>query len=95
MTIAVDMGRKATKTNKQTFGVIFHDLFLSSDIFQHYPSKHSFRNNIRVSNSLDPDQARRSVGPDVCPNCLQRLSADNKLAAKSQYDFIGLFHFLK
>ena len=33
-------------------------------------------NSIRVSNSLDPDQARRFVGPDLGPNCLQRLSAD-------------------
>ena len=30
-----------------------------------------------VSNSLDPDQDRRSVGPDLGPNCLQRLSADD------------------
>ena len=29
-------------------------------------------NTIRVSNSLDPDQARHILGP----NCLQRLSAD-------------------
>ena len=29
---------------------------------------------IRVSNSLDPDQYRHSVGPDLGPNCLQRLS---------------------
>ena len=29
-----------------------------------------------MSNSLDPDQARRFVGPDLDPNCLQRLSAD-------------------
>ena len=27
---------------------------------------------IRVSNSLDPDQARRFVGPELDPNCLQR-----------------------
>ena len=27
-------------------------------------------------NSLDPDQARHYVGPDLGPNCLQRLSAD-------------------
>ena len=31
-----------------------------------------------VSNCLDPDQDRRSVGSDLGPNCLQRLSADNK-----------------
>ena len=27
---------------------------------------------------LDPDQDRRSVGPDLVPNCLQGLSVDNK-----------------
>ena len=39
---------------------------------------------IRVSYSLDPDQPGHSVGPDLGPNCLQRLSADDKspLAAK-------------
>ena len=37
-----------------------------------------FFNTIRVSNSLDPDQARHFVGPDLGPNCMQRLSADNK-----------------
>ena len=31
-----------------------------------------------VSISLDPDQDRLSVGPDLGPNCLQRLSADTK-----------------
>ena len=42
-------------------------------------SKKSFRNtSIRVSNSLDPDQDRHSVGPDLGPTCLQRLSADCK-----------------
>ena len=30
----------------------------------------------RVSNSLDPDQAQHFVGPDLGPNCLQRLPAD-------------------
>ena len=39
-------------------------------------SKNSFRNTIRVSNSLDPDLARQNVGPDLGPNCLQRLSTD-------------------
>ena len=36
-------------------------------------------NTIRVSNSLDPDQTRHFVEPDLGPNCLQRLSADNKI----------------
>ena len=30
-----------------------------------------------MSNSLDPDQARQNVRPDLGPNCLQRLSADD------------------
>ena len=40
--------------------------------------KISVRNNTRVSNGLDPDQDRHSVGPDLGPNCLQMLSADDK-----------------
>ena len=51
----------------------------SADFFQHLIfSKNSFRNTIRVSNGLDPDQDLHVVGPDPGPNCLQRLSADDK-----------------
>ena len=32
---------------------------------------------IRLSNSLDPDQARHFVGPDLGPSCLHRLSAED------------------
>ena len=53
--------------------------FLSSDFFQNQLfQKRSFMNTIRVSNSLDPDQAQHFVGPDLGPNCLQRLPADDK-----------------
>ena len=31
-----------------------------------------------MSNGLDPDQDRHFVGPDLGPNCLLWLSADNK-----------------
>ena len=34
-----------------------------------------------MSNSLNPDQDRCFVGPDLGPNCLQRLSADDKVTA--------------
>ena len=34
-------------------------------------SKNSYKNTIRVSNSLGPDQAQHFVGPDLGPNCLQ------------------------
>ena len=50
--------------------------FLSSaDFFKIKFLKIYLRNKIRVSNSLDPDQARHFVGPDLGPSCLQRLSA--------------------
>ena len=41
-------------------------------------------NIIRVSNSFDVDQDRHSVGPDLCPSCLQSLSADEKLVANNK-----------
>ena len=34
-----------------------------------------------MSNSLDTDQAQPSVGPDLGPNCLQKLSADDTCPA--------------
>ena len=51
----------------------------SADFFSqnHLFSKNSFRNTIRVSNSLDRDQARYFVGPDLGQNVLQRLSTDD------------------
>ena len=30
-------------------------------------------NTIRVSNSLDSDQDRQSVSPDLCPNCFAKV----------------------
>ena len=57
--------------------MIFHAFLLSVDFFQKKNSKNSFKNTFRASNGLDPDQDRQSVGPDLGPNCLQRLSADD------------------
>ena len=37
-----------------------------------------------MSNSLDSDQDHHYVGPDLGPNCLQWLSADNKVAASKE-----------
>ena len=47
--------------------------FFSKSIFL----KNSFRNTIRVSNSFDVNHAGCFVGPDLGPNCMQRLPADN------------------
>ena len=59
-------------------------LLSSDDLFSKLTfSKNPLRNPIRVSNSLDLDQDRHSVslGFDLGPNCLQRLSTDDKIAA--------------
>ena len=54
---------------------IFPASLSSADFFQNQPFlKNSFRNAIRVSNSLDPDYSFR---PDLGPNCLPTLSADD------------------
>ena len=47
-------------------------LIIFKQLFQEYDQCHTV---------LDPDQARHSVGPDLGPNCLQRLSAE-ELAGK-------------
>ena len=62
----------------------FHAFLSSADFFKITFSKTSFKNTIRVSNGLDPDQDRRFVGPDLGTNCLQRLSADKKVAASKE-----------
>ena len=63
--------------------VICHTFTVGCGFFSKFTfSKNSFRNTIIVSNNLDPDQDRRSVGPDLGPNCLQSLSADDKNCSK-------------
>ena len=54
-----------------TCWVIFHDFLLTADLFQnqHFKKK-SFRNTIRVSNNIDPDQVGHFVRPELGPNCL-------------------------
>ena len=57
-----------------------------------------FFNIIRVSNSLDLDQARHFVGPDLGPKCLQRLLADiagKELNTKQLVDTFWLKPWLK
>ena len=55
------------------FGCIVGNLS-SADFFQNQLFRKKFSGvTIKVSNSLDLDQDRHSVGPDLCPNCLQRL----------------------
>ena len=59
--------------------VILHAFFVICEFFLKITFfKKSLWNTIRMSNSLDPDQARHFVGPDLGPNSLQRLSTDDK-----------------
>ena len=40
-------------------------------------------NTIIASNRLDLDQARQNVGPDLAPNCLPRLTLDDKISSQA------------
>ena len=55
-------------------------------------SKSTFRKILSktpsVPSSLDPHQARRPVGPDLVPNCLQKLSADG--TSRQRYNLMYL-----
>ena len=51
---------------------IFLNFLSSVDFFKTY-----FRKIISESNSLDPDQDRCLIGPDLGPSCWARLSADH------------------
>ena len=57
--------------------VILHAFLSSADFFQNQLLREILSQIPSVSNCLDPDQARHFVGPDLGPNCLQRLSADD------------------
>ena len=49
-----------------------------ADLFQNNFKKNLLGNTNIESNGLHPDQDQQSVSPDLGPNGLQSLSADNK-----------------
>ena len=49
--------------------------FTFADFAQNNVFKKFLQENF-LFNSLDPNQARHFVSPDLGPNCLQKLSAD-------------------
>ena len=61
-------------------------LLLSSADFFKINFKNSFRNIIRVSNHLDPDQDGHSVGPDLGPNSLRLLADDKSRRWQGKFD---------
>ena len=60
------------------FCFCFFSLFFQNQFFR----KNLFISGIRVSKKFNPDQGRHFVGPDLSPNCLPRLSADDIVAVK-------------
>ena len=44
-----------------------------------------------MSITLDPDQDWHSIGPDLDLNCLQRLSADNKVATRLSMERVNVY----
>ena len=52
-----------------------------------------------MSNSLDPDQDRHFVGPDLGPNCLQRLPEDGKKSPLARKELMqslwGQFYYFE
>ena len=79
MTIAVDLGRKATKSTDFLHtgqGQVNIDFCL---VPNKWDKVGQVGRGISTPLSFDQDRARHSLGPDLGPNCLQRLSADDKL----------------
>ena len=67
------------------YWVILH-AFLSIIFIINFFNNKKFRNTIRVSNNLDPDQARHFVGPDLGSICLQgyqQMTLDKELSRVS------------
>ena len=52
--------------------------FFQNKLFRKIISRILSVSNLSVSNGLDPDQDCHFVCPDLYPNHLQRLSADDK-----------------
>ena len=61
-----------------TCNVVLFAFLLSASFFPKINAFKEFFNkyNIRVSKSLNPNQVKHFISPDLGPNCLQRLSAD-------------------
>ena len=62
------------------FSCFFLLIFFKINFF-----RYSFRNTARVLISLDPDQAQHFVGPDLGPNCLQRLHISGDMRGSRKF----------
>ena len=58
--------------------VIFHAFLVICHLFSKLTFSKKNKKTFRVANGLDTDQDQLFVRPDLGPNCLQRLSAEDK-----------------
>ena len=100
-TLGLNGLRVKSKLNRQNLHILqyagYFCTFLSSaDFFRINIFKNSFRNTIKVSNSLNQEQARHFVGPDVGPNCPQRTSADDTCVCLEEklFKFVQCFNMI-
>ena len=71
-------------------------LLSSVDFFPiNFLKKNSFRNTMRVSNGLDPDQDRGHVGPDLGPNCFAKVISRWKKSPLARKKLIIFFLLIK
>ena len=57
-------------------------------------SQNSFRNSLKVSNSLDLDQVEKFVRSDLDPNSLQILSADDRSQQSISHEYECALHWV-
>ena len=57
-------------------------------------SQNSFRNSLKVSDSLDLDQVEKIVLSDLDPNSLQRLSADDRSQQNISHEYEGVLYWV-
>ena len=70
-------------------------LLSSADFFSKLTfSRNNFRNIIGVTNCLDPDQNRHSIGRVLGPNCLQRVVASKERVIVIQEPTTRIFRVL-
>ena len=75
---------------KSLYAVQFFIIFSRLQIFSKFTfSKDFFRNIIRVSNGLDPDQAQHSVMPDLGLKLLAKIISKLQLLAGKEFTFLS------
>ena len=57
-------------------------------------SQNSFRNSLKVSNSLDLDQVEKIVRSDLDPNSLQRFSEVDRIQQSISLEYEGALHWV-